>query len=110
MINIVLYTVAYVLGILIIPIGMLYALFKPSRGGYFFKLALSLDQLGNVAMGRLFNDILIYPNRDRFGDEDETISSVLGKNEINGTLRPLGQLLVDILDKFDKNHSIKSIE
>jgi hypothetical protein len=110
MINFILYTVAYTLGIIIIPIGMLYALFKRDLSSYFFKLALSLDQLGNIAMGRLFNDILIKPNRDLFGNEDETISSVLGKNQVNGTLRPLGKFLVDVLDKFEKNHSIKSIE
>ena len=79
---------------------MIYALFKSDRSGYFFKLAISLDQLGNVAMSRLFNDILIHPNRDLFGDEDETISSVLGKNKLNGTLKPIGKFLVYVLDKF----------
>lgn len=109
MINVLLYTIAYLIGVSVIPIGMLYALFKSDRAGYFYKLALSIDQLGNVAMGKLFDDILIKPNRDRFGNEDETISSVLGKNQLNGTLRPLGSFLVFILDKFEKNHSIKSI-
>ena len=110
MINFILYTVAYILGVSIIPFGMVYALFKRDLSSYFFKLALSLDQLGNVAMSRLFNDILIKPNRDRFGDEDETISSVLGKNQLNGTLKPLGKFLVNVLDKFEKDHSIKSID
>jgi len=110
MINVILYTVAYIIGVLVIPFGMVYALFKKNVSDYFFILAISLDQLGNVAMSRLFNDILIKPNRDRFGNEDETISSVLGKNQLNGTLRPLGKFLVNVLDKFEKNHSIKSIE
>lgn len=110
LISLLLYSIAYVLGVILIPFGMIYALFRPDVSGYFWKLALAIDQLGNVAMGRIFNDILIYPNRDRFGNEDETISSVLGKNQVNGTLKPLGKLLVKILDKIDPNHSIKSIE
>lgn len=110
MINLILYIIAYLLGIIVIPIGMVWALFRPDRGGYFYKLALAIDQLGNVAMCRIFNDILIKPNRDRFGSEDETISSVLGKNQINKTLRPLGKFLVFLLDKIEKNHCIKSIE
>ena len=89
---------------------MIYALFRSDLSGYYYKLALSIDQLGNVAMSRIFNDILIKPNRDRFGNEDETISSVLGKNQINGTLKPIGKFLVFLLDKLDKDHSINSIE
>jgi hypothetical protein len=92
------------------PIGIIYAMFKQDRGGYWFKMAISFDQLGNVALSRLFNDLLIKPNRDLFGKEDETISSVLGKNKLNGTLKPLGKALVWILDTLDENHSIKSIE
>ena len=110
MIKFLLYTVAYILGVVFIPVGMIYSLFRPKRIDYFFTLAIAIDQLGNVAMGRLFNDIMIKPNRDRFGDEDETISSVLGKNQINGTLKPFGKFLVKVLDKFEDNHSIKSIE
>ena len=73
-------------------------------------MAISYEQLGNVALSRLFNDILIKNNADNFGNPDETISSVLGKNQLNGTLKPLGLLLVKILHKLDENHSVKSIE
>ena len=91
----------------------------------FFAAAISIDQFGNVFLQHLFNWALIQDmyigitkdelfghlkNEHKFGNEDETISSVLGKNERQGTLRPLGKALVWVLDKLDPNHSIKSIE
>lgn len=105
-----LYILARILGLILMPIGMIYAIIRADLSAYFFKMAVSYDQLGNVALAPLFNDLLIKPNRDRFGKEDETISSVLGKNKLNGTLKPLGKALVWILDTLDDNHSIKSIE
>ncbi len=49
---------------------------------YFLKMAISIDQLGNVVLQDLFNDLLITTkSQHSFGDEDETISSVLGKNK-----------------------------
>ncbi len=75
-----------------------------------FKIALGIDQLGNVVCARLFNFFLITKEGYQFGNEDETISSVLGKNKKQNTLRFLGKLLDLILDQIDRNHSIKSIE
>ena len=46
----------------------------------------------------------------KFGDEDETISSVLGKNKLTKTLTKTGKTLDWILEKLDRNHSIESIE
>ena len=74
------------------------------------NLAISLDQFGNVAMASLFNFLLIYSVVNTFGNPDETISSVLGKNKVNGTLTYLGKRLDALLNGIDKNHSIKSIE
>lgn len=102
--------IAKILGRLLMPIGFIYGVFRTDPKDYFFLIALSLDQLGNVVMAELFNDILIKKNRDLFGNPDETISSVLGKNQLNGTLKPLGKLLVNILNKIEKDHCIKSIE
>jgi hypothetical protein len=56
----------------------------------------------------LFNKTLATGHR--FGDIEETISSVLGKNQLTGTLTGLGKALVWILDKIDNNHAIKSID
>ena len=78
---------------------------------YFMKLAVSIDQLGNVMMQDLFNKLFITNySLHKFGNEDETISSVLGKNKEGDTLSPLGQVITNFLDKIDKNHSLNSIE
>lgn len=114
--NFVLFIIAFVLVGSFSIIGILFMIFlscltldKGFINDYFFKLAISLDQFGNVAMSGLFNTILIKPGKNPFGDANETISSVLGKNQKNGTLKFLGRRLVALLDKIEKNHSIKSI-
>lgn len=62
---------------------------------YVMRVLLALDQLGNAIMG---------------GDEDETISSRIGKAKLRGDL-PLAVAGLDvILDLLDPNHSIDAIE
>ena len=56
-----------------------------------FDLAHSIDQTGNVICERLFNHILIKSRIHRFGNPDETISSVLGKNKVINNLAFLGK-------------------
>lgn len=117
----ILFLISLILSILTVPLGMVYTIFKLSfkfkfgvlfrvSNGYFYQFALAIDQLGNVAMQDLFNDILISHNGYKFGDVDETISSVLGKNERNGTLSGLGKMIVKILHFIDPNHALNSIE
>jgi hypothetical protein len=73
-------------------------------------LAIAKDQYGN-AMGKyLFNWLLIKKDGYRFGNVDETISSVVGKNKIKRTLTIFGKTLDVILDMLEKDHSIKSID
>jgi hypothetical protein len=98
-------------------VGYVYAIIKlliclrfKELDKYFLYLAISKDQTANVEMQYLFNDIFILKNGYKFGNEDETISSVLGKNNRKGTFRDAGDLLDSTLDIFEKNHSIKSIE
>jgi hypothetical protein len=79
-------------------------------GDYFFKSALAIDQLGNVMCMDMFNSLLIKDDSTPFGDEDETISSVLGKNQLKGNLTKLGMGLNWILNRLDPNHSIEAIE
>ena len=117
----ILFIISIVLTILTVPLGIVYTvvkfiyrnkfrlLFKISNG-YFYKFALAIDQLGNVAMQDLFNDIFITKEGYKFGFEDETISSVLGKNEVLMTLTSLGKVLVKILNFIDPNHALNSIE
>jgi len=78
---------------------------------YFWECAYTVDQSGNVFCEFLFNKTLILEDSpDKFGNPDETISSVLGKNKKNGSFKLFGYILDGILNKIDKNHSIKSIE
>ena len=78
---------------------------------YFLKMAISIDQLGNVVLQDLFNDLLITTkSQHSFGDEDETISSVLGKNKATQSLTKFGTLLANFLDWIDPNHVLNSIE
>ena len=75
---------------------------------YFKAIALSIDQLGNVAFAGLLNDVLIDKTllklAHNFGDEDETISEVLGWNKLTGALSKTGVILSNILNFIDKNH------
>lgn len=77
----------------------------------FFNVALVNDQKGNVVYKHLFNALLIRKHSIHlFGNEDETVSSVLGKNLRDRTLTRLGKLICKILDALDENHCIKSID
>jgi len=73
-------------------------------------MAVSVDQLGNVVMSTLLNDIMITKYGHKFGDEDQTISMVLGVNKAMGTLTDKGKSLADFLNKIDPNHVEKAIE
>lgn len=119
--GIILFLIAILLSAVSLPIGFAYFILKclftfqfkkfgARFNQYFLKVAISIDQMGNVAMQELFNDMLI-KNRDYpFGDEDETISSVIGKNLKYGNLTTLGKALNAVLDFLDPNHSLNSIE
>jgi hypothetical protein len=73
-------------------------------------IAVSIDQLINKVCKELFNDILIKKEGYSFGKVDETISSVLGRNVLRGTLSSTGKVLVKFIDLLDKDHCVKHIE
>jgi 8-oxo-dGTP diphosphatase len=104
---------AIAISVIILPIGFAYqiisSLFR-AINEYLFKVAKSIDQLGNVVCRDLFNDTLIKKGGYRFGNEDVTISHVLGKNEETKTLSILGKGLAWILNTIDKDHNKKAIE
>lgn len=79
-------------------------------GKYFLTSAIAVDQLGNVMCQDLFNSLLIKDDSTPFGNEDETISSVLGKNQVKNNLTKIGRCLNWLLNLLDPNHSIDSIE
>ncbi len=107
-----LFITALFLFVILAPIGFIVAMFDSWSNikKYFFGMAISIDQMGNVVCSKFFDWLLIDSDGYKFGDEDETISSVLGKNNKLGTLSKWGMFLDAILSLFEENHSIKSIE
>ena len=77
---------------------------------YHHNLAVAKDQYGNALCKHLFNWTLIKKEGYKFGNIDETISSVIGKNKLTKTLTICGKILDRMLDFFDHNHSIDSID
>lgn len=118
--NFLLFTFSLLLLILLYPAGFLYKhvkkwIGKDKRGSisrYYRHLAISHDQTGNVVMSAFFNDVLRKRgfNDIAFGDEDEVVSSVIGKLEKNNGLSFTGKVLNFLLDLFDPGHGQKSIE
>lgn len=91
--------------------GSIVALFKGEWDQYNTDLAIATDQYGNGLSKYLFNILLIKKTaKHKFGNIDETISSVIGKNLLAGTLTGLGRLVNIILDAIDPNHSINAID
>lgn len=109
---------AILLAAIILPVGLLYTLIgitcfqnqkKVRLNNYLYLVALSIDQMGNVVAAYLFDDTLIRKRKGyRFGNPDETISGVLGKNK--NVLRRCGQWLYRLLNRIEKNHCEKAIE
>lgn len=77
--------------------------------GYFLQSATDIDRFGNSNFRTLWNLFLIKKEGYQFGKIQETISSVLGKNQRDNTLTKLGKGLVWILNVFEKDHCLKSI-
>lgn len=113
-----LFLIALFLLVTTAPIGFVYTLLRQlifdkakTLSLYFIELALVLDEAGNVVMQHLLNDTLLLKKRDTyyFGNKKETISSVIGKNELTGTLTSLGKALNAFLNFIDQGHSLNSI-
>ena len=115
-ISVLLFLVAILLVVLLTPLAIfvkiVIAIWRRKFDHLWFRrLALSLDQLGNVIADDFFNWLLICDDHIApFGDEDETVSSVLGKNYLANNLTVLGKALRYLLHRIDPNHSVKSIE
>lgn len=118
--NIILFIIAVVLSPLLL-IGIMYGLWSLlwkrrfadawyMVGDYFYRAAVSIDQLGNTMCCELFNRTLIKEGGYSFGNVDETISSVLGKNKQMNKLSRVGKLLDGLLHIIDENHTTDSIE
>lgn len=126
--SLVLFWVAGILSVVLLPLGIIWTVgeilvrtFSSSQKKSAFakslwfltatlhSLALWLDQIGNAVCRDIFNRLLIEKDGYKFGKVQETISSVLGKNQMLDTLSLWGRILVSILELFEEDHCIKSI-
>lgn len=74
---------------------------------YIWNVLIWIDQGGNVIFAPLLNCFL--RPVVRFGDPDETLSSVFGKNVSTGSC--LGcKVMCKVLHWLDPNHCAKSVE
>lgn len=94
--------------------GAICALIRGEWAQYNLNLATAIDQYGNSLCSYLFNQLLVKKTGDvfpyKFGNIDETISSCIGKNKVQGTLTGLGRFVDYVLDLLEPDHSIKSID
>ena len=95
MLGFLLFIIAYVL---YFPLTLINFLLVRNKG-YFRDSALTLDKLANREFRTLWNKTLILKDGIQFGNINETISSVLGKNILANKLTKTGKVLVFILTK-----------
>ena len=67
------------------------------------------SKIVNKNAGYLFNSMLIKKDGVPFGNGKDTISNILGQNQLLNMLSPIGMLFVNFLNLFETNHAIKSI-
>lgn len=126
--SLILLLVALALAVVLLPLGLLrtvgeiwFRFFVPSgnsaskKGLWYLSsiirsIAIWIDQIGNSVCRDLFNRCLITSSWYKFGKVQETISSVLGKNQETWTLTCLWAIIVKLLDTLDKNHCKDSIQ
>ncbi len=117
LIGVLLFLISIALLAVTAPLGFFYGFFYAlltkgikGIGEYLLKIAISIDQLGNVMMQHLLNTLWVKKGRYNFGNRDETISSALGRNKKLGTLTDFGNWIDKLLDVIDPNHSLNSID
>ena len=115
MVNFILVILAKVLYLTVEPINFIYVIFVKKKftckrlNGYFREEAVAIDRFGNSQYRSLFNTWFVKENGYKHGNINETISSVLGKNQRDDTLTKFGMLITKILDRMDENHCKESI-
>lgn len=114
--NFILVILAKLLYLAVEPINFIYVILIKKKftwkrlDGYFREEAVAIDRFGNSQYRSLFNAWFVADGGYPHGNINETISSVLGKNEYFGKLTKTGKVLVSILNFIDKNHCAKSID
>lgn len=75
---------------------------------YLWNIVVLIDQALNTVFGPLLN-VLFGVKEHRFGDPDETLSSVLGKNVQDGECVGC-KFICRVLNWLDPNHCAENIE
>jgi hypothetical protein len=112
MINVILTLIAFLLVGVFTPFSILWTLILHPRklSDYFWRFAIALDQLGNVTCQYTLNFVFIKKDGVLCGNEDQTVSYVIGANKQKGTLTKAGIYLAKILNKIEKDHVEKAVE
>lgn len=118
-VNIILFFVALSLLFTIGTFGLVYTIFwsvyNSSKISFFkywgdlmYTINVGIDKIGNVLLAAFLNKFAVKEPKYKFGNINDTISEALAKNLDN--LAPLGQFIVDVLEKIDPGHMEKSIK
>jgi hypothetical protein len=122
--SIILFIVAVVLSIALMPISFTFTIFVniiklddkaflAFFSDFFYSLALGIDKIGNVVLQVPLNAFAINSYKTlksyRFGDINDTISYALAKNWKRDNLTLVGWCLVWVLEWLDPNHMEKSL-
>ena len=75
-----------------------------------YKSATLISHLGNVWMKELLNDVCVTKDGTPYGDEDDSISDITGRNQRDGTLTKTGIGLAKSLNLLGKDHALESID
>ena len=108
--GLILFLLAWALFLPLTLMNFIVVLFRYKNLDYFKSSAVNLDRFGNYEFRSLFDLVLRRKEGYQFGNFEETISSVLGKNQRDNTLSRTGKALVWILDTIEKEHCKKSIK
>jgi len=115
--HIALFLISVVLGVVFIPLGLLFSIvfrlkYTINNGYDYFKVcAIAIDQAGNVFCSDLFNLVLLTSKaKVKFGDPDRTISAVLGYGQYFNALTTFGVWIVLLLDKIDPYHCYNAMK
>ena len=116
MIGLIVLIVSSILLYLLLPIVSIFMILKYLFTGdkrmlavWFWRTAKAIDIFANVNGAEFFNSIFITDGGYKFGNPQETISSVIGKNQRDNTLSIAGKILRWMLDKISDDHCLNSI-
>jgi hypothetical protein len=109
--GVILYIIATILWVILTLLNWVVVCFKYGLSNDYFKqTAIDIDRFGNRNFRAFLNVLMREEIGYQFGNVNETISSVLGKNQRDKTLTRFGRLICAILDSLDKNHCQNSIQ